>query len=73
MQYKIIFVAMLIIIFICELLGFRYFLLDCHKGRIGDSVVAAFIIVICLAMIVLFSKVYDHFFHIFKHTGDGFA
>ena len=65
LQYKIIFVVALILIFVCELLGFRYYLLNCHKGRLIDTVIAAFIIIIFIAIIVLFSKTYAVFFHIF--------
>ena len=49
MQYKIIFVVCLSIIFVCELLGFRYYLLNCHKGRIVDTVIAVLIIFVCIA------------------------
>ena len=65
MQYKIIFVVSLVIIFACELWGLWYFLNYCHKGRMIDTIIAALIIVAYFVFMVIFAKIFDHYFCIF--------
>lgn len=62
---KILYVVLLILIFVLELFGFRYFLVYCHKGRAIDSAVAIGLIFVCMAIILLFTKLFDCIFSVF--------
>lgn len=61
---KIMYVASLVVIFLCELLGVRHYLHAWHKGRLIDTVIAALLVIACIVIVVIFSKAYDYYFHI---------
>lgn len=65
MKHKILFVAVLLMLFIGEILGLGYYLSHVHKGRIVDTICAILIVFFCIALIVVFSKLYDNAYHIF--------
>ena len=62
---KIIFAALLVIIFTCDYLILRYHLHKCRKGKMIDTVIEILIILAGIAVMVAFSMIYDNIFHIF--------
>ena len=65
MGYKIIYVVVLVILFVLFYLGLASYFRKCHKGRLIETIIAVLIIVGWIAVIGLFTMLYNHFLHIF--------
>lgn len=65
MGYKIIYVVVLVILFVVFYLGLASYFRKCYKGRLIETIIAVLIIVGWIAVIGLFTMLYNHFFHIF--------
>ena len=65
MLKKIIFSAILVVIFICDYLLLRYHLRKCRKGRMIDTFIEILIIFAGIAAVGGFSMICDKIFHIF--------
>lgn len=65
MLSKIIYVISLVAIFVCEYLGLGYYLHECHKGRLRDSIIQMAMIIVFILIISVFTYIYNKVFNIF--------